>query len=432
MKISIHTFGCKLNQAESDELKKELIKAGHIIVPTNTNENVAVVRACAVTCAASQSARAMIRQLKKSGIYIIVVGCVENKDMKEIDFVAKDNEDVAQHIFSYCHPRVIPDQDPGSGRTPIPNTWIPVFTGMTDECKRDKKHDIIINRTRAFIKIQTGCNFNCSYCAIPHFRGKSQSIPVVQIIKKIKEAENDGYKEIILTGVNICHYNSDKINLSGLLEIILKKTKIPRIRLGSLDPRLITDKLIRLYNTKQFDNLAIHQFYTSRLLPHWHLSLQSGSDEILKSMNRLYTTEQYLKIICKVRTINPLFSFTTDVIVGFPGEDDTNFKNTCNLVKTAQFSKIHIFRYSPRPNTPACQMTNQISEKIKTDRASTLKKIGDTVAKNFAKQFVDKNVEVLFENKKSGVWSGYTPEYLQVKRHGNKNLQNKIISVKYQ
>jgi len=316
---------------------------------------------------------------------------------------------------------------------------------------RFRSNDESEERTRKFIKIQTGCNFNCAYCLIPSFRGRAQSIAPQFIIKKIKEAVDEGYKEVVLTGVNICQYRfNNNTDLNDLLEIILKKTKIQRIRLGSLDPRLISDKLIKLY-TNELTNpllnpppreenntpplrgvrgvLAKNQI---RLLPHWHLSLQSGSNTVLKRMNRNYTAKKYLDIIKKLRSVYSLFSFTTDIIVGFPGETETEFKETCEFVKQAEFAKVHIFPFSARPGTLAATMKEQVQDKIKTARAKKLTKIADDVAKKYADQFKGLTRPVLIEQKTTkDWWEGYTPEYLRARIKSDENLENRIVNFKF-
>jgi len=220
-----------------------------------------------------------------------------------------------------------------------------------------------------------------------------------------------------LTGVNVCLYKNGDLDLAGLLTKIFKKTKITRIRLGSLDPRLISDRLADLYDNP-------------RLLPHIHLSLQSGSDEILRAMRRGYTTAQYLAIVQKLRTRDPLFSFTTDIIVGFPGETERNFKQTCDFVKKCEFAKVHVFPFSPRPGTVAAQMKLAVSDKIKTARVKKLIKLADTVAKKYAAQFIGQTRPVLFEGKRGQIRYGYTPEYIRIKCETPKNVANQILKVK--
>jgi len=389
MKISYLTFGCKLNQAETDSLRRELESLGYSTVKFGTDEEICIIRACGVTCNASYTTREHIRRAKKQGAYVVVAGCVENKNLAEIDFVGQTNELIKEHLLENFDPQI----------------------------KNTNTENVVTDKTRAFVKIQTGCNFQCAYCIIPSFRGKSISIDKDKIIKELKLLEAGGYNEVILTGVNICSYKNNNLNLAGLLKEILQTTSIPRFRLGSLDPRLIDKKLINIYKNP-------------RLMPHWHLSLQSGSDEVLHLMHRRYTTKQYSAIVEKMRALYPNFSFTTDIIVGFPGETEKNFQETLNFIKKIKFTKIHVFPFSPRPGTLAEKMKPQIQDKIKTERVKKLCLEAKHTAQTFITRFFNQNKEVLFEQKKSGYFFGYTPEYLRIKLKSAKNLHNKIIATK--
>jgi len=372
-------------------MKKILRSQGFELTNRHAKADVSVIRACAVTMGASQTVREFIRREKKNGSFVIAGGCLENTDLPEIDFVAKNDSAVLKKIN---------------------------LLSKNIGCFDKKNHAEESPKTRSFVKIQSGCNFNCAYCIIPKFRGKSQSVPIKTIIKKILSLQNDGYKEIVLTGVNICQYNDKSSKLPELLKTIIERTKIERIRLGSIDPRLVTDNLINIY------------LGNKRFMPHWHLSLQAGSDVILKKMNRGYTADQFMNIIKKIRTINNLFSFTTDIIVGFPGETNNDFSKTMNLVKKIMFSKIHVFQYSPRASTPAANMPNQIQDKIKKERSRTLISEAEMTAKKFAKKFIGKYRNVLFENKKAGYWLGYTPEYIPIKLKSKAKLNNQIKNIK--
>jgi len=387
MKISYYTLGCKLNQAETEDLKKDLENAGFLTVPYDSGEDISIIRACGVTMGASQTSREMIRRAARGGAHVVAVGCLENKELKEIGFFAKNNQVAFRYITK---------------KFPTKN----------------KQLQSLPHKTRAMIKIQSGCNFNCAYCVIPSFRGKSQSVDPKKIITKIKEEEKQGRQEIVLTGINICQYNWHEIDLAGLLKEILTHTQIKRIRLGSLDPRLISDPLIGLFIKE------------ARLLPHWHLSLQSGSDSVLKRMCRGYSSKDYFNMVKKIRTKNPLFSFTTDIIVGFPGETDEEFQETLNLIQKIGFTKIHVFPYSPRPNTVAEKLPGQIPDKIKTGRSRILRETAEATAKKFKNNFIGLTKPVLFEQKKNGVWSGYTPEYIQIKIKSSENLENIIKDTK--
>lgn len=390
MRLSITTLGCKLNQAESDEIKSELKKMGFVFVPFSSPADIAIVRACAVTAGASQTARELIRQAKRRNSFVIASGCLENRDLPEIDYIAQTPGDIVKKIrelaknFLQARQTVIDTQE---------------------------------DRTRTLIKIQNGCNFNCAYCAIPSFRGKAGSEAPVKIISRIKGAEINGANEITLTGVNICQYKYKKMDLAGLIKQILKTTKIRRIRLGSLDPRLINKELINV-------------FKNPRLMPHWHLSLQSGSDSVLKRMRRGYDTKQYSTIVREMRRLNPIFSFTTDIIVGFPGETEKEFFETMNFLMEIGFSKIHVFPYSKRPNTPAVAMPGQIQDKIKTERVKKLISLSEAIGKKYRVKLKGKVRPILFESLKNGFWYGFAPEYVRSKLKCKKNLKNKVFETK--
>lgn len=389
MKISYLTFGCKLNQAETDNLRRDLENIGFATVKPKTDEKICIIRACGVTSNASKTTRECIRAVKKRGAYIVATGCLEDKKLKEIDYIGKNNEDILNHIKNNFH--------------------------LTT--KDTSAENIFVNKTRAFVKIQTGCNFQCAYCIIPFFRGKSISLKMNDIITELKLLEKEGYQEVILTGVNICQYNEKGKKLADLLKEILAKTSIPRFRLGSLDPRLIDDKLMKIYKNP-------------RLLPHWHLSLQSGSNKILKLMNRGYTSNQYAKIVEEMRKLYPNFSFTTDIIVGFPGEEEKDFQETLDFVKRIRFTKVHIFPFSPRPGTPAEKVEPQVQAEIKKERTKILSDYTKEIGKSFISKFYGQTKEILFEQKKSGFWFGYAPEYFKIKLKSTKNLHNKIIAIK--
>ncbi len=390
MKISFYTLGCKLNQAETNEIADILQKNGHSIVPFAKPADVSIIRACAVTQNASQTTREIIRQTKRRGIYVIASGCLENRDLPEIDYIAQTTGDIIKKISTIKHEE----------RRTLPS-----------------KKDDLKNKTRKFIKIQTGCNFNCTYCVIPQYRGKSKSRPLKQIIKNINDAYKSGFHEIVLTGVNICQYKNNNTNFAGLINKILSDTKIERIRLGSLDPRLI-------------DLDLINKFKNTRLMPHAHLSLQSGSDTVLKRMNRGYTIKIYLSIVKRLKSINPLFSFTTDVIVGFPGESDAQFSDSIIFLKKIGFSKIHVFHYSKRPNTIAANYSDQIQDSIKSKRVKKLIQESKKISDKYIRNLYGKTRNILFEQKKNGYWLGYSPEYILIRYKSSKNLKNKIVSLK--
>jgi threonylcarbamoyladenosine tRNA methylthiotransferase MtaB len=388
MKISFYTLGCKLNQAESDELKEKLLAKQYEIVDFASDEDISIIRACAVTHGASQRTRQIIRQIKRKKSYVIATGCLENKELVEIDFIAKDNQEILKHLENN-------------------------FKTETKTTTKSADKDYV----RKFIKIQNGCNFNCSYCVIPSYRGKNTSIEAEKIIKKIKDLEKKSYQEIVLTGVNICQYKYKNLNLTKLLKKILKETKIKRVRLGSLDPRLIDDDFINIFKNK-------------KMMPHIHLSLQSGSDEILKKMNRHYRAKKYLNIINKFKKINKYFSFTTDIIVGFPSETEKDFLDSCKIIEKVCFSKVHLFPFSPRPKTPAEKMTEQIKDNIKKERMQKITKVANLAQEKYLKKMKNKSREILIEGKRRDYFEGYSPEFIRIKIKSDKDLKNQIIKLK--
>lgn len=381
MKISFYTLGCKANQADNQAIQKAATDLGWQIVSFGEKADWVVVSTCAVTRGAEQRSRQMLRAAKKQGAEVIASGCFIEK-IKEIDLYLKNPGEVIDYLKN-------------------------LYSGNHSEPQKSK--------TRALIRIQDGCNFNCSYCIIHKIRGTSHSRPAQDILIDIKEKEKLGYQEIVLTGINICQYNHNKLNLAKLLKKILDETQIPRIRLGSIDPRLVTDEFIELFKNK-------------KLLPHLHLSLQSGSDKILKLMNRSYTAQDYLGIVERARKIDPLFSFTTDIIVGFPGETDNDIDATIDLIKQVNFTKIHLFPYSKRPGTNAEKLENSVSEDIKKQNFKKLNNAACEVQKNYFKKCDGIIMDVLFEEKKNNAWIGYSPYYFKVKLKRSNNLENRIIS----
>jgi len=386
MKIAFTTIGCKLNQSEIENLKQDLSHEGYLVVPKNQKHDLHIVNACSITHGAEQITRQKIREVKrKSNPQIFVMGCLNNT-IPEINQVFKNSNEVLKFI-----------------QNNYPTEAVTLST--------------VESRTRALIKIQSGCDFSCTYCIIHKFRGKAKSISVSKIIEQIKQFENQDIKEIILVGQNILQYKYQKNNFTNLIKKILKQTNIPRIRFSSLDPRLINRDFLALLKNP-------------RICPHLHLSLQSGSNKILKLMGRNYTATKYLNIVKQAQKINPLTSITTDIIIGFPGESDKNFQETLNLVSKIDFLKIHIFPYSARTGTKAADFKNQIEPKIKKERYQKLNALAKKQKAQFLKKIKGKSLPVLFEQKKNGYYQGFTTNYIQFKKKSSKNLANKILKIK--
>ncbi|MFH1536903.1 MAG: tRNA (N(6)-L-threonylcarbamoyladenosine(37)-C(2))-methylthiotransferase MtaB [Patescibacteria group bacterium] len=411
MKIFIKTIGCRLNQAESQTIADELQQIGFFIVDEKENPDLIIVNTCAVTEKADKESKQIIRSLKNKNpkAKIVMIGCCRFK-LDEIDMFIEDKDKVVDVIRDNW----------GCGAPQL-------------------SHKNISGRTRTNIKIQDGCNNKCTYCITTLRRGKSKSIPINNIIDDIKEREKQGYKEIVITGVNIgeylCKYKEGEnvnegedgdlrlqhksITLINLLQEILNQTKIERIRLSSINPDYV-------YHNHEFIDL----FNDPRMCRHLHLSLQSGSNQILEKMKRHYTREQYLEITETFYKAYPGFGFTTDVIVGFPGETDEDFNDTLDLVQNCKFLKLHIFRYSKRPDTKAATMPDQIDENIKVERAKKLEQVNQKLKKQFQDNMVGKEIEVLIEGERDGYWLGTAGNFMKIKIESNKDLKNKIIKLK--
>ncbi len=283
-----------------------------------------------------------------------------------------------------------------------------------EELLFDKNFD----STRAFIKIEDGCNNFCSYCIIPYARGRVRSRKADSIIKEIETLAKDGYKEFVITGIQITDYEDDGIDLIKLLEMIDEVPGAERIRLGSIQPKLLKDETVeRLAALKHLQ----HQF---------HLSLQSGSNKVLKLMNRKYTREDYIENTEKIYKAMPDAAITTDIIVGFPGEDDDDFKESIDIVKKVNFLKVHVFRYSRRKGTKAYDMPDQVPESVKKDRAEILEEYQEASRHIFINKFIGNEFEVLFEEKKDEYFEGYTSNYIRAYLKTDEDLHNHVIKVK--
>lgn len=399
-KFQVITYGCKLNQAESEMISADLISLG-LQMTTTSSADFFIINSCSVTEKAESEVIKKLKIIKNKypNSKIILTGCFAKNKLSGIDLRIKDKRSFVREF---------------SSKFKINQN----ARDLAGELKTNSRHP-----HRTFVKIQDGCNNFCAYCIVPILRGLPQSRGAKDIIQDINEAEKQGLKEVVLTGVNVGLYKTQnsinktqKNDLIQLLRIILTKTNIPRIRLGSLWPTNVTPELIDLYAKE------------SRLCPHFHLSIQSGSNQILKSMGRQYTREEIFKIIKSCRAKIKNINFTCDIIVGFPGETAKDFQDTCDLIQKIGFSKVHIFQFSPRPNTRAAQMPNQISSSIKQVRYKKLSAIAKLVAKREKNKFKDKKLPVLWEGWANGYQYGFTDNYVRIKKKIKlrENWENRI------
>lgn len=397
MIVSVFTLGCKTNLYESGQIIAELTKAGHNAFHGLKAADVFVLNTCAVTGEAERKSRQAIARARKlnPNCSIVVVGCAAEKNASQFSKIANvsyvkgvaNKTEIVNHIL---HAGVDVEQ--------LPSVYHETSFATQE-------------RTRAFVKIQDGCNNFCSYCIVPYLRGRSRSRRVADVVKEVKQAHS---AETVLIGIDISQFGKDTGESLPQLFNALQGVNT-RIRLGSLEARVVTDELLESLTKINF-------------CPHFHLSLQSGCDAVLKRMNRKYTTEQYYQAVCKIRKVFPTAAITTDVIVGFCGETDEEFETTCRFVEKVNFADIHVFPYSPREGTVAAKWSDTDCA-IKTQRAEVLGAVKQQLKHNFALSFCNTVQEILCERKRNGYYEGYTKEYLRVYFTGKASV-GEVVNVK--
>lgn len=417
-KAALHNLGCKVNAYETEAMQHLLEEAGYEIVPFTQKADVYVINTCSVTNMADRKSRQMLHKAKKNNPDSIVVaaGCYVQTSEKEVlndlsvDIVIGNDRkhDLVRLLEEYSLDSVndtVDDINDGK------HDFEELFIDQTKE------------HTRAFIKVQDGCNQFCSYCIIPYARGRVRSRRFENVIAEVERLAANGFKEVVLTGIHLSSYGVDFEEATGLLELIqaVNAVKgIERIRLGSLEPKIVTE-----YFASELSKL-------DKICPHFHLSLQSGCDATLKRMNRKYTTKEYERGCELLRKYFVHPAITTDVIVGFPGETEEEFEQTKAYLKHIHFYEMHIFKYSKRKGTRAAVMPDQIDEQIKAARSEKLIALGHDMSKEFRKFYIGKNEEVLFEEKAvigdKEYFVGYTKEYVKVAKKTDENLENQIVS----
>jgi len=403
-KIAFKTLGCRLNQYETDSVTTDFINAGYEIVDFTDNADAYIVNTCTVTNMSDHKSRQSYNQAYHCNpdAVLVVTGCMANNHK---EFLQGNNR------ITYT----IENDRKGS----IFNLLDSHFRGeiispeglKTDRFGFGAAEKSI--RTRAMIKIQDGCNNFCTFCIVPHVRGRAISRPFKDIEKNIRQVLDFGYKEIVLTGVNIGRYGLDRMNFEDLTEKILEIPGDFRVRISSIEPEGFGDKLFGL-------------FKNPKLTPHLHLCLQSGSDKILLAMRRQYTVDEFRGMVDKIRTRIPDFNFTTDILVGFPGETEKEFQETSRVTEEIGFSHVHTFKYSIRKGTRAERMPDQVSEKIKTERSLIIRDIADSNKKKYRSTFITKEQDVLVEKiDASDIAKGYGEHYFPVRFKADKHTQIK-------
>jgi threonylcarbamoyladenosine tRNA methylthiotransferase MtaB len=394
-RVALDSIGCKLNQAEIEALSWQLTEAGYTIVGADAEADIYVLNTCTVTGIADRKSRHLLRMARRRNpqASLVAIGCYATR---------------APDVL-----RETTGADLILGNTD--KERLPELLGEIDKAIKPESTPLAGRRTRAFIKIQDGCHNFCAYCIVPLVRSREESAPLKQVINEIK-ARQAGYKEVVLTGTEVGTYNSQGIELKGLLEHILRETDLDRIRLSSLQPQEISPELIGLWQDR-------------RLCPHFHISLQSGSDSVLKRMKRRYNTAEYKRAISIIREAVSDVSITTDIIVGFPGETDAEFRESFNFCRETEFARIHVFPYSPRPGTEAAKMKS-IDNKFKKQRSQEMLELAQQSLKHYNGSFTGRIMDILWEQKVKGIWSGLTGNYIRVYAESDEDLSNRLIPVR--
>lgn len=415
-KIAFYTLGCKVNQYETEAISELFTNQGYTIADFDSFADIYLINTCTVTSMSDRKSRQMIRRCKKSNpnSIVVVTGCYAQTapdDVLNIDGVnlvvgTKDRKNIVQLVEALS-----------------PDSKVSKVTDIMDTHTFEQLNITgYEERTRAYIKVQEGCNQFCTYCIIPYARGPIRSRNMEDILNEITLLAERGFSEVILTGIHVASYGNDfgNIDLSDLLLEVNKIEKIRRIRLSSIEPMTLDETFIKKISP------------CTKLCPHFHLSLQSGSDTVLKRMNRKYTTAQYKSIVDGLRKAFPNAAITTDIMVGFPGETDEEFDECMRFAEDISFAEAHIFQYSPRKGTPASKMKAQIDPQIKEERSKEIIALTDRTKNEFLNSQLNKTVEVLFEQeykKKKGYFEGKTDNYITVAVKTDDDLSNEYHSV---
>lgn len=418
MNIAFFTLGCKVNQYETSSIIEKAMERGHNIVDFNEKADAYVINTCTVTAVSDKKSRQMIHRAEKLNpeAVIAVMGCYAQTNAEElkknnrIDILLGTSDRMS--VLDYIEKAYIEKKASRKMIVHIKD----IFKETTFENMDTKT---FYDKTRAIIKIQDGCENFCSYCIIPFARGKVRSKKLSDIKKEAEMISEKGYKEVVLTGIHLDSYGEDfgDVSLLDAIEVCQNIDKIERIRLGSLEPVVITKEFLE--KLKKFDKFC----------PHFHLSLQSGCNETLKRMNRHYTSEEYKNAVELIREYYDMPGITTDVMTGFAGEDEEEFKKSLDFVEQIGFLQVHIFPYSRRKGTRAYNMPNQNTKQTKEERVHKMMEVTNMTRQAFFDKSIEKKAKVLFERKTAGYFEGFTENYIPVKIKSDENLENVILNV---
>jgi threonylcarbamoyladenosine tRNA methylthiotransferase MtaB len=397
--VAFQTLGCKLNQAETEFLSRELVEAGCTLVLPDDPADIYVINTCSVTSAADAKSRHFVRQMHhlNPGAHIVAIGCYAEsrrsvlEKLSGVDLVLDNTQ--KPNLLQML-------KDKGY-----------LNTGNIQAIPSARQ------RTRSFIKAQEGCSNFCTYCIVPSVRGAEKSLSAEFVVDQINQRVREGFKEIVLTGTEIGRYLNSNCDLKGLVKKILNETEVPRLRVSSLQPQEISEDFLKLWQD-------------SRLCCHFHLSLQSGSDTVLSRMNRRYTSNLYRHSVELIRSTIPEVAVTTDVIVGFPGETQSEFEVSRDYCRAIGFARLHIFPFSRRAGTVASSMHDQVMPSLIQERAHIMLSLARSSSRDFDSCHLGRTFSVLFEQKTGDYWTGLTPNYIKVFVESDQDLTNRILNVR--
>ena len=410
--MSIFTLGCKVNRYDSEAIEETFVAAGYRVVPFDQKADVYIINTCTVTHMSDRKSRQMIRRTKKINpdAIVAVIGCYAQAAKEEIEAI--EEVDLVIGTNGRIHVLEAVEEYKLNG---IPMNFVEDIMAVHEF--EELKINSMNKRTRAYLKIQEGCNNYCSYCIIPYVRGNIRSRKPDNILSEVKNLAKEGFKEIVLTGIHVASYGKDLKNttLLEIIKMVHEVEGIERIRLSSIEPNVVTQEFVETISK------------LPKVCHHFHLSLQSGSDCVLERMKRKYTAAQYKDAVGALRERFKDVEFTTDIIVGFPGETEEEFNETLAFAKDIRFSDIHIFPYSPRSGTPAATMKAQVPPEIKDKRVKALTGVSQGIKNEILERYIGKTVKVLFEqNYKDDLYEGHTENYMKIHCKSEEDLTNSI------
>ncbi len=416
-KAAIYVLGCKVNQTEADSIAGMFRSSGYQIVDFSEKADVYVIHTCTVTRESDRKSRNLIRRAVRSNplAVVAVTGCFAQVSSREIE--SMEGVDLVLGVGSLKSIVERVEEVRRAGSKPMT-----LVHAAADLDGFESLPAYAGGRVRAFLKVQEGCRQFCSYCIVPYARGPVRSRPPEETIDQVKKLVEAGFQEIVLTGIRLGAYGQDlqpSRSLADLVEAIALVPGLHRLRLSSVDPNDFTPGLVEVITNNPV------------VCPHYHIPLQSGDDEILSKMRRRYDSKEYLRLIEELCSRRSEAAFATDVMVGFPGEQDKHFENTKRLLQEVGFMGVHIFKYSPRQGTPAADFPEQVSPEMKAKRSRELAQLSEELFLRYAERFLHQVSEVLVEQRdREGLWEGHTPNYLLVKLQSEQDLKNRIIEAK--